>query len=147
MERISASERTREKLKALMYVKAEWDRAELGSGAADHRRVLPTRSAPVRLDEAFEAGVAHLRFPLAHRRAIRTTNLLGRLFSEERRRTKVILHAFGERWRGIRITAFDQRQLKAIRDELDCAHAERTAPATGATVAASPTHLSSKNRT
>jgi hypothetical protein len=59
----------------------------------------------------------------------------------------VILHAFDERWRGIRITAFDQRQLNAIRDELDCAHAERTAPATGATVAASPTHLSSKNRT
>jgi transposase-like protein len=29
-----------------------------------------------------------LRFPLAHRRAIRTTNLLERLFGEERRRTR-----------------------------------------------------------
>jgi transposase-like protein len=30
----------------------------------------------------------HLRLPIAHRRAIRTTNLLERLFGEERRRTK-----------------------------------------------------------
>jgi transposase-like protein len=29
--------------------------------------------------------------------SIRTTNLLERLFGEERRRTKVIPHAFGER--------------------------------------------------
>jgi len=32
-----------------------------------------------------------------HRRVTRTTNLLERLFGEERRRTKVIPHAFGER--------------------------------------------------
>jgi hypothetical protein len=32
-----------------------------------------------------------------HRRAIRTINLLERLFGEERRRTKVIPHAFSER--------------------------------------------------
>jgi transposase-like protein len=38
-----------------------------------------------------------LRFPLGHRRVIRTTNLLERLFGEARRRTKVIPHAFGER--------------------------------------------------
>jgi hypothetical protein len=36
----------------------------------------------------------HLRFPLAHRWVIRTTNLLERLFGEERRRAKVIPHAF-----------------------------------------------------
>ncbi len=46
----------------------------------------------------FEACIAHLRLPIAtSRRAIRTTNLLERLFGEERRRTKVIPHAFGER--------------------------------------------------
>jgi putative transposase len=39
------------------------------------------------LDDDFEACIAHLTFPLAHRRAIRTTNLLERLFGEERRRT------------------------------------------------------------
>jgi hypothetical protein len=39
----------------------------------------------------FEACIAHLRFPLQHRKVIRTTNLLERLFLEERRRTKIIL--------------------------------------------------------
>jgi len=114
-------------------------------------------------EDDFEACIAHLKFPLAHRRAIRTTNLLERLFGEERRRTKVIPHAFGERavlklmyaaliraaerWRGLRMTEFERRQLQAIRGELDSAHAERTAPAASATVTASPTRLSSKNRT
>src|SRR5262245_64771490 len=34
--------------------------------------------------------------PVTHRRAIRTTNLLERLFVEERRRLKIIPNAFGE---------------------------------------------------
>src|SRR5262249_49796707 len=115
-------------------------------------------SALACLQDDFEAGIAHLRFPLAHRRAIRTTNMLERLFGEERRRTKVIPHAFGERavlklmyaaliraaerWRGLRMTEFERRQLTAIRNELDRAHAERTAPVT-----APQTRLSSKART
>ena len=37
----------------------------------------------------FEACIAHLRFPVTHRRAIRTTNLLERLFVEERRRASL----------------------------------------------------------
>src|SRR5206468_7863721 len=61
----------------------------------------------------FEACIAHLRFPLRHR----------------------IPHAFGERpvlrlmygavirsadrWRGITVGEFEQRQLRAIREELD----------------------------
>jgi putative transposase len=92
-----------------------------------------------------DACIAHLRFPLRHRKVIRTTNLLERLFLEERRRTKIIPHAFGERpvlklmyaaviraadrWRGIPIGEFEQRQLRAIRDELGRAHADRVAPA------------------
>jgi putative transposase len=44
----------------------------------------------------FEACIAHLRFPMTHRRAIRTTNLLERLFVEERRRLKIIPNEFGE---------------------------------------------------
>src|SRR5262249_52385962 len=47
--------------------------------------------------EDFDACIAHLPFPLRHRKVIRTTNLLERLFLEERRRTKIIPHAFGER--------------------------------------------------
>ncbi len=93
----------------------------------------------------FDACIAHLRFPLRHRRVVRTTNLLERLFLEERRRTKIIPNAFGERpvlklmyaaviraaerWRGIAVGEFEQRQLRAIRDELGRAHAERVAPA------------------
>jgi transposase-like protein len=45
-------------------------------------------SAVACLDDDFEACIAHLRFPLGHRRVIRTTNLLERLFGEARRRTK-----------------------------------------------------------
>jgi transposase-like protein len=83
----------------------------------------------------FEACIAHLRLPIAHRRATRTTNLLERLFVEERRRLKIIPNAFGERavlklmfgamsraaerWRSIRITEFERRQMAALRQELD----------------------------
>ena len=90
----------------------------------------------------FDACIALLRFPLRHRRVVRTTNLLERLFLEERRRTKIIPHAFGERpvlklmyaaviraadrWRGLTVGEFEQRQLRAIREELDHAHAEIT---------------------
>jgi putative transposase len=103
--------------------------------------------------EDFDACIAHLRFPLRHRKVIRTTNLLERLFLEERRRTKIIPHAFGERpvlklmyaaviraadrWRGIPIGEFEQRQLRAIRDELARVHAERVAPAVTPKVATS----------
>jgi putative transposase len=122
---------------------------------------LPAAAACLNGD--FEACIAHLRFPLAHRRVIRTTNLLERLFGEERRRTKVIPHAFGERailklmyaaliraserWRGIRVTEFEQGQLNAIRNELSRAHAERTAPAINPNPATTPTRLSSRKRT
>ena len=33
-----------------------------------------------------------------------------------------------ERWRGIAVGEFEQRQLRAIREELSRAHAERVAP-------------------
>jgi len=111
----------------------------------------------------FEACIAHLCFPLRHRKVIRTTNLLERLFLEERRRTKIIPHAFGERpvlklmyaamiraadrWRGITVGEFEQRQLKTIREELDRAHAERVRPVVKPREGASPVRLSSKNRT
>jgi hypothetical protein len=52
-----------------------------------------------------------------------------------------------KRWRGIRITEFEQRQLRAIRDEIDRDFPAHNAPAGGATVAAAPTRLSSNDRT
>ena len=90
-------------------------------------------------------------------------NLLERLFGEARRRNKVIPRAFGEhavlklmyaalirtaeRWRGIKITEFEHRQLKAIREEIDQDFTARNAPTAGATVTTAPTRLSSNDRT
>jgi putative transposase len=63
------------------------------------------------------------------------TNLLERLHEEFKRRIKIIPNAFGEkavlklmygamiraaeRWRGLPVTAFERRQLEAIKAELD----------------------------
>ena len=57
-------------------------------------RSLPS-AVPCFLDD-FEACIAHLRMPVNHRRAIRTTNLLERLFVEERRRMKIIPKRLGQ---------------------------------------------------
>ena len=81
-----------------------------------------------------EASLAHLRLPAAHRRCVRTTNLIERGFGEERRRTKVIPRFFDERsclklafaaleraalrWQRIRITEMEHRQLALLRQEL-----------------------------
>jgi putative transposase len=102
---------------------------ELRDGlVADYERELPNAVACFQDD--FEACIAHLRFPITHRRARRTTNMLERLFLEERRRLKIIPNAFGEkavlklmygamiraaeRWRGLPVTDFERRQLEAI---------------------------------
>ena len=107
---------------------------ELADGLeADYGNELANAVACFRDD--FEACIAHLRLPIAHRRATRTTNLLERLFVEERRRLKIIPNAFGEkavlklmfgamtraadRWRSIEITEFERRQMAALRQELD----------------------------
>ena len=99
----------------------------------DFGRDLP--SAVACFENDFKACIAHLRMPVTHRRAIRTTNLLERLFVEEPRRMKIIPNAFGERpvlklmfgamtraaerWRSIRFTEFERRQIDAVRQELD----------------------------
>jgi putative transposase len=108
-----------------------------------YERELPTATQCF-LDD-FEACIGHLRLPISHRRAIRTTNLLERLFGEERRRTKVIPHAFGERpvlklmysalirasqtWQRVAINDFELRQIDELRRELDDDFSQRTAPA------------------
>lgn len=108
----------------------------------------------------FEACIAHLRLPIAHRRAIRTTNLLERLFGEERRRTKVIPHAFGERavlklmyaslirasqsWRRIVVSEFEQHQIEDVRRELEEEFRQRTA---STVTTASRSRLSSRKET
>ncbi len=72
---------------------------------------------------------------MAHRRATRTTNLLERLFLEERRHSNTIPHAFGEHavlklmyaalqrasctWQRVAITDFERKQLLTLREELN----------------------------
>jgi putative transposase len=107
---------------------------ELAAGiVADYAREQE-RGVACFMDD-FEACIAHLRFPVTHRRAIRTTNLLERLFVEERRRLKIIPNAFGERavlklmfgaliraaerWRSVKISEFERRQLAAVREDLN----------------------------
>lgn len=84
--------------------------------------------------EDLEASLAYLRCPLAHHKAIRTTNLLERAFQESRRRTKVIPHFFkdraclklvfsalwqtSQRWRRVTMTELEQQQLDRLRQEL-----------------------------
>ena len=118
-------------------------------------------SAVACFEDDFEACSAHLRLPIAHRKAIRTTNLLERLFGEERRRTKTIPHAFGERavlklmfaalarasqtWRRRVISAFELKQIEELKAELHAEFRQRTAPVASST--APRLHFSSNNKT
>ena len=100
---------------------------------------------------------------MTHRRATRTTNLLERLFVEERRRLKIIPNAFGEkavlklmfgaliraaeRWCAIKVTDFERRQIDALRTELDDEYEAQIGLAKQASKAKPPTKLSSRSRT
>ena len=123
-----------------------------------YERELPSAVACF-LDD-FEACIAHLRLPIAHRRTIRTTNLLERLFGEERRRTKVIPHAFGERavlklmyaalirasqtWKRVVISQFELKQIDELHAELDAEFRQRTE---AVKTNASQNQISSRKRT
>jgi transposase-like protein len=135
---------------------------ELAAGVvADFEAELPSAVACF-LDD-FEACIAHLRMPVTHRRAIRTTNLLERLFVEERRRLKIIPNAFGEkpvlklmfgamiraaeRWRAISVTDFERRQMTAVRRELDQEYKARNGLASKPSAGALNAKLSGSSRT
>ena len=91
-------------------------------------------SAMRSFSDDLEACLTHLRCPLAHHKAVRTTNLLERAFVESRRRTKVIPHFFTEpaclklvfsalwqasqRWRRVAMTETERQQLTLLRREL-----------------------------
>ncbi len=94
-------------------------------------------SAMKSFSEDLEACWAHLRYPSIHHKRIRTTNLLERAFGEQKRRTKVIprfmteqsclklvfatLWQVSQRWHGVRMSEFEQQQLKRLRHELGLA--------------------------
>ena len=135
---------------------------DLANGVvADFERDLP--SAVNCFMDDFEACIAHLRMPIPHRRAIRTKNLLERLFVEERRRLKIIPNAFGEkavlklmfgamiraaeRWRAIKVSDFERRQMAATRQELDHEYEARNDLTTKTSADASQAKISSTSRT
>ena len=114
-------------------------------------------------EEDFEACIAHLHCPPAHRRIIRTTNLLERLFREDRRRTHAAGTLFGERpvlklmyaalirasqrWKGIEIDAFSRYQLERLAEDLK-QQAQRThAPVATANPGSATNHVYSKKGT
>ncbi len=128
---------------------------------ADYESDYP--SAVACFMDDFEACIAHLRTPITHRRATRTTNLLERLFVEERRRLKIIPNAWGEkavlklmfaamiraaeRWRAIKISDFERRQMTALREELDTEYEARNSLVRQPSTEQAQANLSSKNRT
>ena len=117
-----------------------------------HRRSIRTTTV--------DACIAHLRFPVVHRRSIRTTNMLERLYEEERRRLKIIPNTFGERpvlklmyatiiraserWRGLKITIFERKQLEVIQQELDDVHRQRQEPVRPSKAKQTPSRVSSR---
>jgi transposase-like protein len=135
---------------------------DLAAGViADYEKALPSAIACFMDD--FEACIAHLRMPVTHRRAIRTTNLLERLFVEERRRLKIIPNAFGERpvlklmfaamtraaerWRALRFTDFERRQIAVLRKELDDEYQDTITPRPSLSAPQNPSRISSSSRT
>ena len=135
---------------------------DLAAGVlADYQAELP--SATACFGDDFEACIVHLRMPITHRRAFRTTNLLERLFVKERRRLKIIPNAFGEkavlklmfgamiraaeRWRAIRVSELERRQMRAVRKELDHEYEAQNGLGTKASAPAHHAQSSSTSRT
>jgi len=89
------------------------------------------------LERDLEECLTVLKFPFLHRRQIRTTNLLERLFGEGRRRSKVIpgfrsegsglalmfavLVDASEGWRGVRMRPYIEQRLKQMAVDPDSA--------------------------
>jgi putative transposase len=99
---------------------------------AGYQQAYP--SAMRSFSDDLEACLVYLRCPLAHHKAIRTTNLIERAFLESRRRTKVIPHFFTEqaclklvfaalwhasqRWRRVTMTELERKRMALLRKEL-----------------------------
>ena len=114
-------------------------------------------------DQCFEVYIADLRMPIIHCRALRTTNLLERLFFEElpmprsvparARRAANAETEFaamahpGERRRAIRTTDFERRQMTTIHIDLDTQYQKDVGHAGDPTASAHSERISSKSGT
>ncbi len=130
----SAREEIKRRVQDVFYAPAlETARQRAQEVTRDYEQAYP--AAMRCFQDDLEACLAYLRCPLAHHKAIRTTNLLERAFQESRRRTKVIPHFFTERaclklvfsalwqtsrrWRRVTMTQLELQQLAQLRNELD----------------------------
>jgi transposase-like protein len=102
---------------------------------AEHHEAFPEAMKCLARD--LEECLTALKFPFLHRRQIRTTNLLERLFGEGKRRTKIIprfsseasglslmfavLVDASEGWRGVRIKPYIEARLKQMAVDPDSA--------------------------
>jgi putative transposase len=102
---------------------------------AEHREAFP--EAMKCLERDLQECLTALKFPFLHRRQIRTTNLLERLFGEGKRRTKIIpcfsseasglslmfavLVDASEGWRGVRMKPYIEDRLKQMAVDPDSA--------------------------
>jgi putative transposase len=91
----------------------------------------PYPSAVQCFNDDLDACLTHLKYPVGHRRYIRTTNMLERTFEEEKRRTKVmpqhqnersavglvfaVLHRVSKRWFKVSMTPLELTQLRELR--------------------------------
>lgn len=114
--------------KAFTAARYEEGLAQARSVIDQYRDAYP--SAMKCLERDLEETLTALRFPLAHRIQIRTTNLLERLFGEGKRRTKIIprftseasglslvfavLVDASEDWRGVRMKPYIEERLKQM---------------------------------
>jgi len=120
------------------YLEAVRDAPDYETGKAMARVVIERfgdeyPSAMRSFEDDLDASLAHLKLPHVHRRSVRTTNLVERSFEEERRRAKVLprfrtekeclklvyatLWRASERWRRVRFTEHERRQLERYVEE------------------------------
>jgi transposase-like protein len=106
-----------------------------GKIIAEYKEVFP--QAMRCLEQDLEECLTALKFPYLHRRQIRTTNLLERLFGEGKRRTKVIprfrsessglvlvfavLMDTSEGWHGVRMKPYIEERLRQMMQAPDSA--------------------------
>jgi len=130
-------ESAKQEVKAWLVAVRDAPTPEAGRQAAAETLTRFEREYPAAMKsfaDDLDASLMHLRVPPAHRKFVRTTNLIERGFEEERRRTKVIPRFFDERsclklafaaleraarrWQKVTITELEQRQLALLRKEL-----------------------------
>jgi putative transposase len=130
-------EEAQAEVKAFLQAIRDAPTPEVGRQAAEDVLSRYTALYPAAMrsfNDDLEASLAHLELPLAHRRHVRTTNLIERSFEEERRRTKILPRFWSEhsglklifavlwrasaRWQRVHITSLERKQLELVRQQL-----------------------------